>query len=108
MYRLFIGRPGLCFAVDEILPLLKYHESFQTYFARSTVLQVALFHRSHFTVFSLLNDLSLKKKNCIVAVRCVLWSAKFCFTTYFTVGTSYSNLFTITSDSRKHNTIMPM
>ena len=41
--------------------------------------------------YSLLNDLSLKKKNVIVAVGYVLNSTKSFFTTYFTVGTPYNS-----------------
>ena len=33
----------LCFAVKQISPLPNYHECFRTYFARSTILHVALF-----------------------------------------------------------------
>ena len=68
MCWLFIGRLKLCFAVNEILPLLNYHENFRTYFARSTILQVVHFYRTHFKMFSLLYDLSLERKNVFVAV----------------------------------------
>ena len=40
-------------------------------------------------IVSLLCDLSSKRKNVFVAVWFVLNSAKFYFTTYFTVGTTY-------------------
>ena len=59
---LFTSRLRLCSAVNRISPLPNYHDRFRTYFARSTILQVALFYRWHFTTFSLLYDLSLEKK----------------------------------------------
>ena len=40
-------------------------------------------------MLSLLCDLSLKRKNVIVAEQCVLNSAKLYFTLYFIVGTLY-------------------
>ena len=61
-------RPRLCFAVNEILPLPNYHKSFRTRLARSTILQVVLFYRPHFKMFSLLHELSVEKKNVFVAV----------------------------------------
>ena len=60
---LFIDKPRLCFAIDQILPFPIYHENFRTYFARNSILQEALFYRLHFTVFSLLYDLFLERKN---------------------------------------------
>ena len=68
MCWLFIGRPRLCFAVDQVLPLLNRHDSSQTYFAGGTILQVALFYRLQFTLFSLVYDLSLERKKWFVAV----------------------------------------
>ena len=65
---LFIGRPKLRFAVNRISSLPNYHERFQTYFARTTILPVALFYRRHFTVFLLLYDLSFEKQICFIAV----------------------------------------
>ena len=59
-----MGRPRLCFAVNEILPLLNYPESFRAYlyFARSNILKVALFCLLHFAMFSLIYDLSLERE----------------------------------------------
>ena len=68
MFLLFIGRPTLCFAVNEILSLLNCHENFRPYFGCSTILQVTLFYRPLFTVFSLLYDLCLKRKKCFVSL----------------------------------------
>ena len=50
----------------------------------------------------LLYDLSLEKKN-VLAVRCVLISAKFYFTAYFAIGSPYCwyCAFTTTNTSTK-------
>ena len=67
MCWLFIGRPRLCFAVNQILAFLNYHENFRTYFLRGTILLATLFYSPHFTMFSLLYDLSLERKKGFIA-----------------------------------------
>ena len=54
MCWLFLGRPRLCFAVNEILPLLNYHRK------RFRGCMICLCKRK---IISLLYDLSLKRKN---------------------------------------------